>query len=285
LRKPNAFFIILLISGRGLENNLSVVFTETIIPWILGTLLILVIVTFVVAVKSWRDMKRSPYFFMRQQAEKRLQTYMSTSLVLLFLTVAVAAYAWRAPSDNTIRMAVLMNGKPPTEDVVKLVQGSPETVQSLDLVEGLAAEQTNNVAVSTRPTLPELFNQYTSTADLNPDTELGSLIFSTDVTDRYEPVDPTNIFAEGFYTIYATFEYKAMADGMAWAWVWRRDGEVVEGGNEIWNYGEDGPGYIYLNPDEGFQNGEYSLDVWVNGELLTRSEMVINTAAATAAGR
>jgi hypothetical protein len=275
----------LLISGRGLENNLSVVFTETIIPWILGTLLILVIVTFVVAVKSWRDMKRSPYFFMRQQAEKRLQTYMSTSLVLLFLTVAVAAYAWRAPSDNTIRMAVLMNGKPPTEDVVKLVQGSPETVQSLDLVEGLAAEQTNNVAVSTRPTLPELFNQYTSTADLNPDTELGSLIFSTDVTDRYEPVDPTNIFAEGFYTIYATFEYKAMADGMAWAWVWRRDGEVVEGGNEIWNYGEDGPGYIYLNPDEGFQNGEYSLDVWVNGELLTRSEMVINTAAATAAGR
>ncbi len=264
---------------------MSVVFTETIIPWILGTLLLLVIFTFVVAVKSWRDMKRSPYFFMRQQAEKRLQTYMSTSLVLLFLTVAVAAYAWRAPSDNTIRMAVLMNGKPPTEDVIKLVQDSPEAVQSLDLVQALAEEQTNNVTVSTRPTLPEVFNQYIPTADLNPDTELGSLIFSTDVTDRYEPVDPTNIFSEGYYTIYATFEYKAMADGMAWAWVWRRDGEVVDGGNSLWDGGENGPGYIYLNPDEGFQNGEYSLDVWVNGELLTRSGLVINSAAAAAAGQ
>ena len=261
---------------------MSVVFTETIIPWILGTLLLLVVFTFVVAVKSWREMKRSPYFFMRQQAEKRLQTYMSTSLVLLFLTVGVTAYAWQTPTDTTPRVAVLVNAKPPAEDVIELIQDSPETAESADLVQTLAEEQASDIVVSSKPTLPEAFNQYEPTAELKESTELGSLSFSTEVTERYEPVDPNDIFAEGFYTVYATFEYEAMADGMEWAWVWRRNGEVLEGGNEMWAYGEDGPGYIYLSPEEGFQNGEYTLDVWVNGELLTRSDMTVNTAAAAA---
>lgn len=261
---------------------MSVVFTETIIPWILGTLLLLVVFTFVVAVRSWREMKRSPYFFMRQQAEKRLQTYMSTSLVLLFLTVGVAAYAWQSPQDDTPRVAVLVNNKPPEEDVIELIQDAPETANSVELVESLAEEQAAEVVVSAKPTLPKAYDQFDPTAELSDYTELGSLTFSTEVTERYEPVNPANIFAEGFYTIYATFEYEAMADGMEWAWVWRHNGEVLEGGNELWEYGEDGPGYIYLSPEEGFQNGEYSLDVWVNGELLTRSDMTINTAAAAA---
>lgn len=230
-------------------------------------------------------MKRSPYFFMRQQAEKRLQTYMSTSLVLLSLTVGVAAYAWQTPTDNISRVAVLVNEKPAAEDVIQLMKDSPEPIQSIELVQTLAREQVAEITVSTRPTLPEAYDQLEPIAELNEDTELGSLSFSTEVTDRYESINPSTLFAEGFFTIYATFDYKSMADGMEWAWVWRRDGQVIEGGNKLWDGGENGPGYIYLEPVDGFQNGIYSLDVWVNGELLTRSEIVVNTAAAAAAGR
>lgn len=258
------------------------IFTETIIPWILGTLLLLIIFTFVVAVQSWRNMKRSPYFFMRQQAEKRLQTYMTTSLVLLFLTGIVAAYAWQAPADNISRVAVLENTKPPAESVKQLFQDETEVVDAAELVQTLVEQQTIDASASLSPSLPEEYDRYEPTAELNENTDLGDLTFSTEVTDRYEPVNPGGIFAEGSYTIYATFSYEAMSDGMEWAWVWRRDGEVIEGGNEIWTYGEDGPGYIYLNPEEGFENGEYSLDVWVNGELLTRSGLTVNSAAVSA---
>ncbi|MBK7180127.1 MAG: hypothetical protein IPH82_23580 [Chloroflexi bacterium] len=52
-------------------------------------------------------------------------------------------------------------------------------------------------------------------------------------------------------TLYATFDYSEMEDGMAWAWVWRHNGEVLEGGNELWDYGNEGPGFIYLSPEEG----------------------------------
>ncbi|MCB8985368.1 MAG: hypothetical protein H6659_16170 [Ardenticatenaceae bacterium] len=263
---------------------MSVVFTETIIPWILGTLLLLVVFTFGVAVKSWRDMKQSPYFFMRRQAEKRLQTYLSTSLVLLLLTTAVSAYAWRNPTDNINRVALLVNAKPPRDEIVKLVESNPSAPNSVDLVQTLDTQQeaATSTYTSTKPILPSEFDQYDPTAKLKDNTELGSLSFSTEIDDRYEAVNPGKIFGEGFYTLYATFDYSEMEDGMAWAWVWRHNGQVVEGGNELWNYGNDGPGYIYLNPEEGFQPGDYSLDVWVNGELLTRSAITINNAAISA---
>jgi len=263
---------------------LSVVFTETIIPWILGTLLLLVIFTFGVAVKSWRDMKRSPYFFMRRQAEKRLQTYMSTSLVLLLLTAATSAYAWRNPVDNVNRAALLVNAKPPREEIIELVESSPSLANSADLVQTLVTDQqtVTTTYASTKPSLPPEYNKVEAIADLKDDTELTPLVFSAEINDNYEAVNPGRIFGEGFYTLYATFDYDQMEDGMAWSWVWRHNGEVVEGGNELWNYGNDGPGYIYLSPEEGFQSGEYSLDVWVNGELLTRSAVTINNAAISA---
>jgi hypothetical protein len=37
-----------------------------------------------------------------------------------------------------------------------------------------------------------------------------------------------------------------------------------------------------LNPEEGFQAGEYKVEVWVNSELLTSSTLVINNAAISA---
>ncbi|HIP72722.1 MAG TPA: hypothetical protein EYH05_15165 [Anaerolineae bacterium] len=69
---------------------------------------------------------------------------------------------------------------------------------------------------------------------------------------------------------------------MEWAWVWRLNGEVVDGGNELWEYGSDGPGYVYYSPEEGFQAGEYSLEVWVNGELMTRSTLTMTGTALSA---
>lgn len=180
---------------------MSVVFTETIIPWILGTLLLLVVFTFGVAVKSWRDMKQSPYFFMRRQAEKQLQTYLSTSLVLLLLTAVVSAYAWRNPTDTVNRSALLANTKPAKEEVVQLMATSPSSPSSADLVQTLAndqAAQTTTIS-STKPTLPVEYDQVPPTVDLKENTELSPLEFSVEIDDVYDAVNPGRIFGEGYY--------------------------------------------------------------------------------------
>ncbi len=272
--------------------NLEIIaaFSGTITPWLLGTLLLLSFLVLFAALKNWREMKRSPYFFQRLQAGKRLQTYFSTSIVLFVIALGVAAYAWQEPVDITPRVAILTNSKPVKEDIRALLQESPviEPVTAVDAAELSAAEgptQFINVTDAFTPVKPELptkYNQFEPSADLTEKTDLSALSFSTDVSENFEAINPRNIFAEGFYTIYATFAYDGMRDGMEWAWVWRHNGDVIDGGNELWAYGEDGPGYIYLGPEEGFSAGQYSLEVWVNEELLTTSTIVVNGAAASA---
>ena len=240
-------------------------------------------------------MKRSPYFFLRRQAEKRLQNYSISCFGFILVGLFVSTYAWQNPQDLTVRSAMLTNDKPPQIEVSEAVAAVEEAIAaeaqamaeetavsptSLRFLNPIDDSSTN--ATSTTPELPSEFDTFEPTADLNINTNLSPLVFSTEVTEDLDAVNPGRIFPEGFFTIYATFGYDEMADGMAWAWVWRHNGEVVSGGNELWNYGDDGPGYVYLNPEEGFQAGEYTVEVWVNSELLTSSTLVVNNAAISA---
>ncbi|RMH02183.1 MAG: hypothetical protein D6706_00775 [Chloroflexi bacterium] len=267
---------------------------ETILPWILGAFSLLIALTLLGGLKAWRDMKRSPYFFMRRQAEKRLQSYFSTAVVLALLAAGISLYGWQTPEDTTPRMAILTNAKPPKEEILQLFETTPaiteaaetETAVSIEIATdetgALSLTELDNTILQAGPVLPPEFDQLEPTAELRPDTQLGEIAFSTEVNNDYQPINPQRIFAEGNYTLYATFSYHAMQNGMEWAWVWRRNGEVVDGGNQIWQYGSDGPGYIYFSPEEGFQPGEYTLEVWVNGELLTQSSVIVNDAALSA---
>ena len=267
-------------------------FSGTITPWLLGTFVTLSLIALFAAVKNWREMKRSPYFFQRLQAGKKLQTYLITSSFLFIIAIGVTAYAWQEPQDSTPHMAILTHSKPDAEahgvaELPSLVETiDEETVSSFQLEDSenpgqliTIADQPFTAAVAT---LPEEFDRFEPTAELSENSDLGTLSFSTEITDDYEAVEPQEIFPEGFYTLYATFSYDGLSDGLVWSWIWRHNGEILEGGNEVWNYGDEGPGYIYLNPEEGFDSGQYSLEVWVNGELMTQSAAVINSVGVSA---
>lgn len=279
--------------GKRITINLFIL-TETITPWVLGALAIILTVLVAASAKSWHEMKRSPYFFLRRQAEKRLQTYLPISLIMTGLIVSIGLYAWRSPEDTVVRSAILANAKPPTADVIELIEGAPVVsapVLELELLTETAdtfafANQPFGIDTelfdSAVPELPAEFDRFEPTAELRDETALGTIAFSTEIDDDYQAINPRQIFPEGEYTLYATFSYDQMVDGLEWAWVWRRDGEVLEGGNELWKYGNDGPGYIFFGPPEGFAGGEYTLDVWVNGQMFTQGSVVVNSAGVTA---
>ncbi len=269
-------------------SNLTLL-SDTIIPWLMGALLMVSFVAILLSMKQWRSMKRSPYFFMRQQAGKRMQTYMSLGAVMLLLALAVGTYGYRSPLDMTSRMALLSNAKPADAEVQKIVaQAEEDRVAE----ETAAAEATGETTIADlllganasniTPELPAAFDRYEPTADLLSTTDLGTLVFSTEVTTDYDAIDPGRVFGEGSYTLYATFDYSDMTDGMEWAWVWRLNGKVIDGGNELWAYGDEGPGYIYLSPEEGFLEGNYTLEIWVNGELMSQGAALMNDAAVAA---
>jgi len=269
-------------------------FTGTITPWIFGTFFTLSLAALLAATKNWREMKRSPYFFQRLQAGKRLQTYLSSSAFLFLIAIVVTAYAWQVPQEDTILMAILANSKPTPaaqqeevdelSNIVEVVEdASPSQFQLEDTENpGQLLSVSDQPFVALKPELPSEYDRFEPTAALEENSNLGAVSFSTEVTDDYQAVAPREIFAEGYYTLYATFSYDGLSDGMVWSWIWRHDGELVEGGNEVWAYGEEGPGYIYLAPEEGFEAGRYSLEVWVNDELMAQSSVIMNNASISA---
>lgn len=262
-------------------------FAGPIAPWILGTLFVLMSLALAIVVKSWREVKTSPYYFMRRQAEKRLQTYSFASLCLIVVTAVTASFTLQKPNDHQPLVAVLTNKKPATAEVIALIEAAPifEAIRSTDLSStliGVASPpygEDMESLLRTALTLPEQYDRFEPTAELNKDTTLTSLAFSTNIDSDYKATNPNTIFSVGRYTLYATFDYDGMADGLVWSWVWRYEGEVIDGGNELWAYGEDGPGYIYLNPEQGFRAGKYSLEVWLNGELFQRADVSMTGSA------
>jgi hypothetical protein len=127
------------------------------------------------------------------------------------------------------------------------------------------------------PSLPPEYTGLDWTVDLTAETNISELSFSDAVDDDLNALSPSRLFEEGFFTIYATFDYDQMEDGMTWSWVWRRDGQVINGGHEIWDYGNEGPGYVFLNPQEGFRPGQYVVEVWVNEELMTTANLFVTS--------
>lgn len=260
-------------------------FDGTIVSWILTGLVLFLLLAISVTFKAWREAKSSPYFFLRQQALQRMRHSMTLTLVLAVVSFATAAYGWQPPRDNTPRYALITNTKPVAVTInldhaanVEISARIPAAV-AIDYAGGMAPDMiTDDLFVPgdrLTPILPDEYNTISSRAVPLPTTSLGAIDFSTAVDNRYQAVDPTRRFLEGRFTVYATFRYEDMVDGVSWSWVWRRNNQVLSGGNALWKDGSSGPGYIYYNPEEGFLPGEYSLDVWVDGNLMTSANLLV----------
>ncbi|MGD8804752.1 MAG: hypothetical protein PVH65_02820 [Chloroflexota bacterium] len=261
----------------------------TIIPWLVGGLLLLTVLTLTVTIKSWHAAKRSPYFFLRVQAARRMQRYLVATLVLLLITLGTSAYAWQTPQASAPQHARLSYAKPTQSAAVvnedeSLAQASPTTVE-IDLspvMNRVAATAPGLSDPLLKPALPDEYNQLEPEVELQPDTAIGEISFSTEISSDFQALEAGRRFGKGFFTLYATFAYDGLADGMTWSWVWRHNNQVVDGGNQVWSYGKDGPGYVYFQPDEGFQLGDYSLEIWVNDALMAQSNFtVIDSVSAT----
>jgi hypothetical protein len=259
--------------------------TGTITPWILGALTVLFLLAVAITGKSWREAKCSPYFFLRRQAMQRMQSYSLLSIVLLTVTLLTAVYTWQKPADTVLRTALIAYAKPNIDSLsssdaasTRVVVASsviPARFAEAELADGLAIGAELGALTQAPWSLPEDLKQVHPTASLREDTQLGSVVFSTQIDNKFDALSPGNRFTEGFFMLYATFRYDAMENGMSWAWVWRHNGTMVGGDNQLWTFGSDGPGFIYFQPEDGFKPGEYTLQVWVNNELLTQAAVII----------
>ncbi len=247
---------------------------NTVVIWVVAVLASVLLIAFFLTVRAWRESRLSPYYFQRRQALQQMQSYSLVSITLMMVTGAVVVYAYSPTMISAPRTAILTNAKPVSADITSL-ERQPEIAAV-----PTAVPVTRITRADTPPSLPAEFATLKPKATLTENTNISSIIFSTNVNENYEPIGVRSTFDEGNFTLYATFDYASMQDGLTWSWIWRHDGEVIGGGEQHWVYGDEGPGWVYFAPEEGFSAGEYSLEVWVNGELQSASSVEVASSIA-----
>ncbi len=230
---------------------------NSILSWILIALVATFAIAFLLTTKSWREARSSPYYFQRRQALQQMQSYSVVTLVLLVIAGIFLAYAYSPNVSVAPRTALLTNAKP-------------------------SAITLRQAAATAEPTPVQVNSQSFSTAAIteNTDGKINNIVFASGINDNFEPVGARTVFGEGQFRLYATFDYEEMVDGTVWEYVWRHNGNVIDGNKEVWAHGEEGPGWVFLQPADGFAAGQYTLEVFVDGALQSQAQAEVSAGIA-----
>ncbi|HNS50451.1 MAG TPA: trypsin-like peptidase domain-containing protein [Anaerolineae bacterium] len=102
-----------------------------------------------------------------------------------------------------------------------------------------------------------------------------NLVFSTQVSADGRPVNAAAILASGSKSLYATFEFSGMKNGLAWTQVWAVDGKTIVSEQGAWDAGAKGRRALQLSNPSGLPNGKYHLALAVKGQVTAEGEVVV----------
>lgn len=253
------------------------------------------LIGFILLGKSILDAQRAYYHFQRRNAIERIQNYIITNLILVFLSAGVFIYGAAPQIINELSTQPIANAKPakvipelrPTRAIASTSQQSSDNSTLTQRANAPTARTITGEEIAALapeeiiPILPDSFSKLKPESQLNDDAKVAELTFSSDINDAYLPVQPSEEFTEGsISTVYATFDYRSLENGNTWAWIWRQDGEIIGGGEKHWDYGNNGPGYVFMSPTTGIDKGDYSLEMWLNGELVAENSFEVTNSFA-----
>ena len=101
------------------------------------------------------------------------------------------------------------------------------------------------------------------------------LVFSTQVSSDGRPINAAAILPSGSASLYATFEYEGMKNGLQWSQVWALDGKTVVSEQGAWDGGSTGRKTLQLNNPKGLPNGKYHLALAVKSQVVAEGEVVV----------
>ncbi|MBN1994447.1 MAG: PD40 domain-containing protein [Anaerolineae bacterium] len=108
---------------------------------------------------------------------------------------------------------------------------------------------------------------------------IGMITFALDATADYEPIDPGTSFAEGITVIHAIFDYSGMLSSYTWERVWYLDGSEILRNSAAWTDSESGRFDYFIDAGgDPLSPGEWTLELYVNDELLSKGTFTIKGA-------
>ncbi len=106
----------------------------------------------------------------------------------------------------------------------------------------------------------------------------GAIQFAAGITNEVVPYGVAEAFEYGVTEVYAVFPFFNMQDGQSFRREWLKDGEIYAERDMAWEEGSIGMDYARLLDEDGLPPGEYTLNLYIDGQVARSAGFTICTA-------
>lgn len=116
-------------------------------------------------------------------------------------------------------------------------------------------------------------------ADVTEGSPFSQLRLARDISDDYQAIDVNSSFPANVGKLYLFYRYQEIEAGTVWGVEWRRSASVVEFSSDTWpqDYGSAGTAWSFYAPIDGFEPGQYSVSLSVDGTIVATTTFTIVT--------
>ena len=106
----------------------------------------------------------------------------------------------------------------------------------------------------------------------------GPITFGEAVDSQLRPVRPATAFKSGIPEVFGTMDFHGMTNGWEWSRRWYIDEKAVLDQNATWDRGESGSFWVSVNKRGGLPDGDYLLEMLVEGQVVQTGTFTIGSA-------
>ena len=215
-------------------------------------------------VKNYRIAQKMPFFQKRIKMQWKAIRFLFLGIVFGGAAVFFNRYAEPA--------VYLIFPPSPTITLTPTITMTPTITLSPTLT--LSPTITYTPAISPTPSIPEeIQDLFEVTIVPNPDALFSPIIFSKEIDENLQPINPSEEFDHPISIIYATYSYVNMVPFSQWTSIWYRlsDMSILCYETAPWNGGTGGYGYSECETNASeWQPGFYEVQLFV-GDTWTAS--------------
>ncbi len=252
------------------ETVLSIALS--IIPYILGILAIVALISFITA---YRHSRKAPYFRLRKDASRQAGRWLLTFLFSVAGIVgAIFSKQYIPPADITTVFAPLLT---PAATATTLPTLAPPTAMveavQTDLPPTITPTELPTPTSPATPTSPVTTIESAVTPPASAMMEITAV--SSGISPSLTPINPDSAFPAGTPRIYFWVQFSSMANGISWSRVLLRDGTVIRSESEAWDRGEEGLAYYWFDAQGGWPAGNYEIQFYMGDQLVDSREFTV----------
>jgi hypothetical protein len=246
---------------------------QTAAPPFAAALFALAVLLFLLSLRYFRKSRTDFYWRRRRSAGQRGWRMLVWSIVFMLVSGVIcmgAGISGLVTARNSTPTAVVViatdiplstmpstNTPPPNTTAALPTSSATVTTVVTASATGLATELA--LPAVTAPAVTGLESSVTPSVDARIDITA----LDTQISPKFEPVAPGNLFASSFKRIYYFVNFSGLQSGVLWRRELLEDGKLIESIESLWGLAEQGTGYFYFDQESGFKPGYYEVRLFI----------------------